>query len=545
MTLCISMGSRINAAAFDRKDDAFICRGNAFAILSDIDRGIPASLYIFMNLKRMGRGKTVVDRSESEMDYSTLENLKQTHTTLKVLNADSMPLIAGFLHQAFIVPNKRTIALSDLRAALDDYLYHLHEILGEDKYKRSAKAYLDDWTSGENAFLRKFYTDDSDEPQIDLTPAAEKALEWLQSLKSQQFIGTESRLLTIFQLLRDIVYKTEQNPEARIQLLEQQKQTLDQEIEQIRKNGVSAYDTTQVKERFFQVEDTARKLLADFRQVEHNFRILDRETRERIAKSEKTKGALLDEIFRDQDVIRDSDQGKSFRAFWEFLMSQESQDELRELLKKTFQIEDIRELDPDRFLLEIQYYLLEAGEKVAQTTRSLVEQLRKYLDDQAYLENKRIMALIKNIEKAAVNIKHNPPPATPFSKMDGLKPNVDFTMGRRLFSPPKHPVINVADLKTGEADIEITALYKQLYIDEKQLKQNIRKALQTVSQVSLLQLVEQFPVKKGLAELLTYLHIANKSATSMVNDTFKEKIIITTDNGKMKQIEMPQVIFVR
>lgn len=33
-------------------------------------------------------------------------------------------------------------------------------------------------------------------------PATEKAVEWLQTLAPQQFIGTESRLLRLFQLLR-------------------------------------------------------------------------------------------------------------------------------------------------------------------------------------------------------------------------------------------------------------------------------------------------------------------------------------------------------
>ena len=138
-------------------------------------------------------------------------------------------------------------------------------------------------------------------------------MEWLNSLKQQQFVGTESRLLTVFELLKDIVYKTDHDPENRIKILEARKKEIDEEIEQIKNQGVLPYDSTQIKEGFFQLEDTVRKLLSDFRQVEHNFRKLDRETREHIAKSDKTKGALLDGIFHDQDAIWDSDQGKSLQ----------------------------------------------------------------------------------------------------------------------------------------------------------------------------------------------------------------------------------------
>ena len=59
----------------------------------------------------------------------------------------------------------------------------------------------------------------------------------------------------------------------------------------------------------------AKALLSDFRQVEQNFRDLDRGVREQIATFDGEKGALLDTIFGEHDVIVESDEGKSFRAF--------------------------------------------------------------------------------------------------------------------------------------------------------------------------------------------------------------------------------------
>ena len=50
------------------------------------------------------------------------------------------------------------------------------------------------------------------EPHFDATPAVEKALAWVQGLGERSFVGTESRLNTIFELLRQIVYGTETNP---------------------------------------------------------------------------------------------------------------------------------------------------------------------------------------------------------------------------------------------------------------------------------------------------------------------------------------------
>jgi len=310
---------------------------------------------------------------QTDLDYDYLLRLKQSHPTLRLLAADNAPLIIGFLYLQFINPNRRAVPRPQLVSALDDYLYHLRDIHGEGLYPKPAKHYLTDWSEGAIPFLRRYYVQGSDEPEVDLTPATEKAIEWLRDLEPSGFVGTESRLLTIFELLREMVLDTEQDPEARIAELERRKGEIDGEIERIRAGRLEMMDPTRVRERFHQAEDTARRHLADFRQVKHNFRELDRATREQIALGDKPKGAMLDQVFAGHDEIRDSDQGRSFRAFWEFLMSPPRQAELDELLEAAYRLEPLRELHLGEFLQQIRYLLLEAGEKVFHTNSQLVE----------------------------------------------------------------------------------------------------------------------------------------------------------------------------
>jgi hypothetical protein len=147
---------------------------------------------------------------------------------------------------------------------------------------------------------------------------------------------------------------------------------------------------------------TARELLSDFREVEQNFRDLDRSVRERIATWDGGKGTLLAEIFGKHDAISDSDQGKSFRAFWDLLMSPVRQEELSHLLERVFELDAVRALAPDRRLLRIHYDWLGAGEVAQRTVAQVSEQLRRYLDDQTWLENRRIVQLIREIEQHAL-----------------------------------------------------------------------------------------------------------------------------------------------
>ena len=305
------------------------------------------------------------------------------------------------------------------------------------------------------------------------------------------------------------------------------------------------FDPTQVKERFFQVEDTARKLLADFRQVEYNFRALDRATRERIATSEKAKGALLDEIFAEHDVIWDSDQGKSFRAFWEFLMSPARQAELEGLLEAVYGLEPVRDLEPGPFLARIKFSLLEAGEKVYRTNNLLVEQLRKFLDDQAWLENKRIMEIIRAIERRAVEMKDTPPDARDLTTLDDVRPTLELVMERTLYSQPKKPLVAIDTFTEGDADLSLTALYEQTYVDERELAAYVREALQGESQVTLAQVVIQHPIRKGLAEVIGYLNLAARDANSIVSEDERETLMVTYRDGKTRRVDLPRVIFVR
>ena len=199
-------------------------------------------------------------------------------------------------------------------------------------------------------------------------------------------------------------------------------------------------DATRIKERFVQVATTARGLLSDFREVEQNFRDLDRSVRERIATFEGGKGVLLEEIFGDRDAIVDSDQGKSFRAFWDFLMSPARQEELTVLLSKVFDLDPVRELQPDPPFLRVHYDWLQAGEVAQRTVARLSEQLRRYLDDKAWLENRRIMQLIREVEQTALSIRDTPPDRQ-IIELDEAAPDIDLTMDRPLFEPPLKPRI--------------------------------------------------------------------------------------------------------
>jgi flagellar motility protein MotE (MotC chaperone) len=478
------------------------------------------------------------------MDYTTLSTLRKTHPAWRLLVADHAPMIASFLHRVFIVSNARMMAQVDLESRIEDELFHLREIEGADAFPRKASDYLDEWARNDKGWLRKFYPSGSDEACFDLTPATEKAIAWLNSLTERVFIGTESRLMTVFELLRQMVVGAETDAEARISALERRKEEIDREIERVRSGDFGLLDGTGLKDRFQQVSTLARELLGDFREVEHNFRRLDRNVREEIAAWEGRKGELLSRIFGERDAIADSDQGKSFRAFWDFLMSPERQEELSDLLQKVFTLEAIEALNPDPRLKRIHYDWLEAGECTQRTVAKLSQQLRRFLDDKAYLENKRIMRLLQGIEAAALDVREAMPEGA-FMELDEPSPTIQLTMERPLFSPPVRPVITGEVLSGDDSDIAVDPLFEQVIVDMARLRGNIERMLRNRSQVTLREVIEAHPLQHGLTEVVSYLAVAGADRKAVFDENVPERFSWRDELGGERTARLPRVIFNR
>ncbi len=478
------------------------------------------------------------------LDYSTLDLLRQNHPAWRLLRAQHTPLVASFLHRVFIAPNVRTLAQADLVEALEDELFALRSQLGDNAFPGSAQSYLNDWADNDKGWLRKFYPQGEDEPHYDLTPATEKALAWLESLSERAFVGTESRLLTLFELLRQMSTGSETDPEVRIAELNRQRDKIDEEISRIRAGEISVLDDTAVKDRFQQFLQLARELLTDFREVEHNFRTLDRQVRERIALWEGGKGELLEQIMGQRDAIADSDQGRSFRAFWDFLMSQSRQEELTTLLDEVLGLPSVVEMEPEPRLRRVHYDWLEAGEHTQRTVARLSGQLRKFLDDKALLENRRIMEILHSIEIKALALRESAPSGS-FMPLDDASASIELPLERPLYRPPFKPLIEAVALDEGYAEIDTAALYAQVIVDRAELARNIRQALQERSQTSLGELVARHPLRHGLAELLTYLQLAGEWPRTAVDEESEERIEWEAENGVKRQATLPRIIFVR
>jgi hypothetical protein len=408
-------------------------------------------------------------------------------------------------------------------------------------YNKPPLDFLQKWA--QQGYLRRYY-ETGDEPVYELSPASENALKWLEDLNKQQFVGTHSRLLQFFSLLQQIVNRTA-GPYERIQQLQAERKKIDEEIEQIKKGNYAKPTDTQLKEDYYLAEETARRLLSDFRQVEENFRELDTKTRQTIIKSNLAKGRLLDTIFEQQDYLWNTDQGKSFKAFWEFLMSESMQDELEELIEKLNAIPVIQQVKQEQIVDRIKTNLVDAGDKVNRSNDGLIEQLRKYVEQKNLAESRHILRSIERIEHHLLEQKEVIDPQQTLMEIDDVfRPS--FLMGRPLFTPPLKISFEATTVQDGIADADTTVLFEQFYVDMDELRDHVSALLRSKSQVALSELLVHYRPTKGIAEILGYMQIATGDSRHYINNEQTEQLMITNaDTGQSYPLKAPLIIFNR
>lgn len=475
------------------------------------------------------------------MTYEYLLALRQNHAAWRLLRADYAPLAAAFFYKVFIVPKRRGIEVQEMLEALDMFIYDCS--CQEGGFARSPKDYLEMWADSSYGWLRKYeYRGDW---YYDLTAPAQKAVEWLVSLQKQDFIGTESRLRTVFNLLHEIVRETDTNAEHRLAYLKGQAEKIAAEIRAIEETGEvkPGLDEVQIKERFLQAESTATAILADFREVEENFRELTRQVQADVVKWTRGKGELLEKIFSESDIIRNSEQGRSFMAFWRFLMFSQQQDDLRETLSQVENTPALKAIVHEHSLAEINHEWVQAAAAVQKTLAQLSAQIRRYVDEDYLREERSIYQLIQRIESKAVDRCEKMPQGT-FMEMDIL-PKVHLPMERRLFAPPRKTQLESPELTAGDASSgSIEAIFNQVIVDREKLRKNVRECLREREEVTLAEVLAVHPLELGLAELLGYLVLASREQSADFAEDKLDRIIFSRDGHKLLAV-CQQIIFRR
>ena len=328
------------------------------------------------------------------MTFEELSIQFKSAKPLIMLRAKSAALMLSFFYKVFKNSQITTISNGELRSKLESYLDDLDydqkddeledTTLFDDNYNKASQ-YIEKWSNA--GFLRK-YPNDEGEHLHELTHDSVKVIKWIDDLQQREFIGTNSRFKDIFFKLKGIIEHSTESAELRINELEKKKFEIENEINLL-KNGKkpTVSDDTEIKEQFYELNKMARELLSDFTEVEQNFEQIRKDIQRKYTERDAVKGVLLGFALDARDDINAKDQGKSFKAFWEFLMDEKKQEDFSQLTDQLYELLNSRgiEYNNDRFLRYLKRYLHASGSKVIDSNKKLGEKISRVLAERNIL----------------------------------------------------------------------------------------------------------------------------------------------------------------
>jgi len=484
--------------------------------------------------------------------YEQIEILIKNSPTLKMIRGGNATLIISFLQAQFKETNEQPIPYNIFIQQLADYLDNLNYQDEEDNDLNNftldsfnkAKKYIDKWANELFRYLSIYTDENSKEVMVVPTKYTSRVFQIMELLKERKFVGTESKFKDIFNKLRELIDNSIDNPAKKIEELEKQKAEIENEIRRIkREQKVTTFENYQIKSRFDDITKLTNELIGDFREVEDNFKIIVRNIIEKQTDKSLSKGKLLQYTFDSLDDLKDTDQGKSFYAFWNFLLDDASQDELKMLIEEVYNILEDRNIEyHDRFLRRAKIVLHSSGRKVWDSNNLLADKLTRIIAEKNLEERKKARETINSIRQLALQMIDKKQVFDTYIEIDG-EAEIYLPMERKLgeeqilseFNDQPKSAENILDFES------LSNLTNLKNVNRKQLLNNIETLLNEREVITLSEVLKEFPATKGLAEILGYISLIQTNDKYILNQNETEYLSFSKSNDKF--LKAPQVIF--
>lgn len=480
---------------------------------------------------------------------SNILEIVNSSPSVALLRARSCSIIIDFFTEVF--DDVTALSHENIHSQLAEYLnshgYDVVEdddedILITDTYEEKAIKYIKKWT--DSGFLTNYRNEDG-EIYYELSSHSIKVIDWLSGLKQEEYIGTESKFKSIISQLKELTEFTNEDREKRLQLLEDKKLEIEHQIQRLQiGEDVKVFEEYEIVPRFQQINKLAKELLTDFKDVDDNFKTIIREIYQKQIDPSLNKGGILQYTFDALDELKSSSQGKSFYAFWEFLLAREMQSELEELISELFKTLKQKNISSDdNFLQNMVEYLYESGRKVYQTNDKMAEKLSRIIRENEMSQADITKRVVQEIKNALIEIaKKGQKPELSLVVDDGMEINVPFDR-KITFEQSDNTEYDfnpTSDKFSIEEFDELGKVFSNIYIDRKMLERNIRETMNGKSQVTLNDVVEHYPLKHGLPELFAYFSALNQFPHKSINEEKYQAIVFDYENNK--RICIPEII---
>ena len=253
---------------------------------------------------------------------ATYRRLYHESPVWKLLRAENAPHILAFIADLFV--EETEVPYGRARSLLDEFIKYSRE-QGLWQTENNAAYYLNSWIKA--GWLREM------DDMLSKTDASETVLRFCRNLDERHSSTTASHLRIVQDAVRDFVVAISDSIDDRVNLLEQKKAQIQQEIDDLHAGVVTQLNETEQRERIREIYQLASILTGDFRRVEDEIRQLDKELRIDMIEGNASRGEVLLALMQKEQLLAKSDAGSAFDGFCQLLQDQDRSTEFREQLR--------------------------------------------------------------------------------------------------------------------------------------------------------------------------------------------------------------------
>ena len=465
---------------------------------------------------------------------------------LRLMRGRLGSFVVGFFFKTFKKWGSSEASEEELIATLSEHIEQVRELEDFDAPKRLPQDYLEEWCDEDHRYMTKTYDEDREQYVFRLTRHSEKALSWLQDLLSMQQRGyatTESRFNRILIEMESLSQGVNADPESRIKDLSRKRDEIEEEIQRIRETGEAPiFGEDVIRDQVYDLSDLVEHFLSDFRAIEEFFKDHAREISKLYAQGDASKGDIVEHVLDADEELRSCDQGKSYFGFRSMMTNPTLARQFRNLAEQTSDIARRRGLDPNKTFLSLSERLFgEAGSAHGAYGR-ISRKLRQVVGDHAGGGGRQVRETLSQIRKSAYLLRDDPPVDWEF-EID-IRPQFFGLMESDYWEPKSVEAFAPISPADGGDNDWINEILNSVGepLDLNKFRERVDLALEEAEKVSLTEMVDKYPLERGVVDVVCYRVVAGEDSRHDILDDEIIKIDLNRPS-QPRFVEVEQLIF--
>jgi hypothetical protein len=459
-----------------------------------------------------------------------------------LLAADTAPIVIALL-QALFFEVDHALETSVLHERLARELNELAPDADADL--KTPQAYVAEWLA--KGWLTRRLPPGANEEVYELSTDTLAAIRFITGALKPRTATTEGRLAIVIQQLARLAEETDPDATSRLKTLLAERARIDRAIAYVQRAGVKVLPADRALERARELIALAGELTGDFRSVRDKFDQLNRGLRQSLMEHEGSRGDVLDSLFAGVDLIGESEEGRTFSAFWRLLTDSEQAATLTESLEAVTSRPFARSLDSSerKFLLGLTATLMDEGSGVHDVLQNFARSLKSFVQSREFLEQRRLHSLLKQTTTTALQTKDLVRTNQSVGFELALTSSRIRSVSQWVLHDPEKRVIDseMGEAEASELDLEtVNELVRQSEIDFRTLKQHVLSLLAEHSQVSVGDVLREFPAEQGLGSVVGYVALGARHGEVTEGS---ETVAWIGQDKAMRQARVPAIFFMR